>query len=241
VNATMARRIWGDRDPIGRTIETNSREGVGWEPLRIVGVAADAQLIARGVPVSPYIYVPVAQHYLPQLALLVKTRGGSAVAPIRALIREMNRNLPLTQALPLTDVTAVELIPQRIAASIAGVLGLVGLLLAAIGIYGMTSYTVSRRTREIGIRMALGADRGTVLALVLRQAMGSTAVGVVIGVAGGAAASQLLRSLLFGISAVDPLTFTAAALLFIAIAAAASYGPARRATRVHPMVALRTE
>jgi putative ABC transport system permease protein len=117
----------------------------------------------------------------------------------------------------------------------------VGLLLAAIGIYGVTSYAVSRRTREIGIRIALGADRRGVVAIVLRQALVLTGIGLVIGLAFGAAAAQLLRSLLFGISAVDPLTFGGAAVLFVAVALAASYVPARRATRLDPVTALRSE
>jgi putative ABC transport system permease protein len=143
--------------------------------------------------------------------------------------------------MPLSEVTAIGLIPQRIAASVAGTLGVVGLLLAAIGIYGVTSYAVSRRTREIGIRMALGADRRMVLGLVLRQALTLTAIGLAIGLACSAAASQLLGSLLFGVSTLDPVTFAGAALLFSLIALAASYVPARRATQVDPMVALRAD
>jgi putative ABC transport system permease protein len=138
-------------------------------------------------------------------------------------------------------VTAIALIPQRIAGALAASLGVVVLLLAAIGIYGVTSYSVNRRTREIGIRMALGAARTDVLRLVVRQGMVLTAIGVGLGLAAGAAGAQLLRSLLFGVSALDPIAFGGAALLFGVISLAASYLPARRATRVDPMVALRAE
>jgi putative ABC transport system permease protein len=124
---------------------------------------------------------------------------------------------------------------------VAASLGVVVLLLAAIGIYGVTSYSVNRRTREIGIRMALGADRGSVLRLVIRQGLVLTAAGIALGLALGAAGAQLLRSLLFGVSALDPVAFGGAALLFGAVAMAASYLPARRATRVDPMLALRAE
>jgi ABC-type antimicrobial peptide transport system permease subunit len=153
----------------------------------------------------------------------------------------MNPNLPEIFAMPLSDVTAIDLVPQHIAASVAGVLGVVGLLLAAIGIYGVTAYSVQRRVREMGIRIALGADRRSVLGLILRQSLTLTAVGVGIGLAASGVASQVVRSFLFGVSALDPLTFGGGAALFIAVAIAASLGPALRAARVDPMAALRAE
>jgi ABC-type antimicrobial peptide transport system permease subunit len=138
-------------------------------------------------------------------------------------------------------VTAIGLVPQRIAAAVAGSLGVVGLLLSAIGIYGVTAYAVSRRTREIGIRMALGADRARVLRLVLRQGLVLAAIGVALGIAIAAAGSRLLESLLFGVRGLDPITFAGACLLFGVVTLAATYIPARRATRVDPMIALRNE
>jgi putative ABC transport system permease protein len=124
---------------------------------------------------------------------------------------------------------------------VAGSLGLVVLLLSAIGLYGVTSYAVNRRTREIGVRMALGADHGSVLRLVVRQGLMLTALGVTLGLVAGAAGAQVMRSLLFGISAFDPVAFGGATLLFGAVSLAASYLPARRATRIDPMIALRAE
>jgi putative ABC transport system permease protein len=241
VNETMARLIWGTPDALGRTIEANDSPANTWEPLIVVGIAADAKLVSLDGRSEPYIYVPLAQRYLPRVSLVVKTAGSTAMPQIRSLLREMNPNLPIAQALPLTDLTALGLIPQRIAAGVAGSLGVVGLLLAAIGIYGVTSYNVNRRVREIGIRVALGADGPTVLRLILRQGIVLTVLGVGIGLAAGALLSQALRSLLFGISAVDPATFGGGAALFIAVALASSYFPARRATRVDPMSALRAE
>ena len=153
----------------------------------------------------------------------------------------MEPTLPISQALPLTEITALGLVPQRIAGAVAGSLGLVGLLLAAIGIYGVTSYSVARRVREIGIRMALGADEQSVLRLVLRQGLALTAVGVAIGAVAAAILAQLIRSLLFGIRPLDPVSFAAAAVLLTLVAALAAAGPARRAARVDPMLALRAD
>jgi putative ABC transport system permease protein len=241
VNEALARLAWNSPDAIGRTIEVNDGPGGKYQPVTIVGVAFDAQVINLGETVEPYLYVPITQLYDPRVAVVVKHAGGTAIPQIRALVREMDPNLPVAQALPLAQVTAVGLIPQRIAAGVAGSLGVVGLLLAAIGIYGVTSYSVSRRVREIGIRVALGADGQSVLRLILRQGIVLTLTGVVIGLAAGALLSQVLRSLLFGVSALDPVTFGGGAALFIAVALAASYFPARRATRVDPMAALRAE
>jgi ABC-type antimicrobial peptide transport system permease subunit len=153
----------------------------------------------------------------------------------------MNPNLPVTEALPLRDVTAVGVIPQRIAAAVAASLGAVALLLAAIGIFGVTSHAASRRTREIGIRMALGADRSSVKALILKQGFTLAGIGIATGLALSAIGSRLLESLLFGIPPLDPVTFAGAAALFAGVTLAASYFPARRATNVDPMVALRNE
>jgi ABC-type antimicrobial peptide transport system permease subunit len=153
----------------------------------------------------------------------------------------MNPNLPIVAALTLDDYSQLGLIPQRVAASVSGSLGIVGLLLAAIGIYGVTAYMVSSRTREIGIRMALGAQRGSVLRMVLRQGMTLALTGVVIGLVLAAGASRLLGSLLFGVGATDPITFVGSAVLFCAIGLAACYAPARRATEIDAMEALRHE
>jgi ABC-type antimicrobial peptide transport system permease subunit len=171
----------------------------------------------------------------------VKTNGHSVLAEIRSLVRTMNPNLPVTEALPLSDITALGTIPQRIAAAIAGTLGVVGLLLAAMGIYGVTSYAVSRRTREIGIRMALGAESGAVLRLLLKQGAILAAAGVALGLVIAAAGSQLVESLLYGINGLDPITFLIAGVLFVSVALIATYLPARRALAVDPMTALRNE
>lgn len=239
VNEAFARAAWPGEDAIGRQMESNTDEGV--RKVTVVGVAADSRFMSVAEPAEPYVYVPLAQVYQGRINLLVKTAGVSALPDVRALIRGMNPNLPVTEALPLSEITALGTIPQRVAAAIAGTLGIVGLLLAAMGIYGVTSYAVSRRTREIGIRVALGAEQRDVMRLLLRQGMQLALLGVAIGTGLAAAGAQVIRGLLYGVSGMDPVTFAAACALFTGVALIATYLPARRALRVDPMTALRND
>jgi putative ABC transport system permease protein len=239
VNEAFARAAWGRTDVLGQQVTAD--RAAAPEQLTVVGVAADARFRSIGEPAQPYVFVPFGQQYHAGINLLVKSAGAGTIGEVRTLVRSMNANLPVTEALSLEDVTAVGTIPQRIAGAVAGTLGIVGLLLAAMGIYGVTSYAVSRRTREIGIRMALGAGHQQVLRLLLFQGARLAAAGIVLGTILAGAASQLLGSLLLGVEGIDPLTFTAAAALFASVSVAATYVPARRALAVDPMVALRTE
>jgi putative ABC transport system permease protein len=240
VNQAFAKQAWPNRDPIGQRLERDTISGPVM--MTVVGIAADAKLITLSDAVDPYIYVPYTQQYMPEVSLLVRSNRAVGMIPqIRRLIREMNPNLPVSEAMPLSEVTAIGLIPQRIAAAVAGSLGVVGLLLAAIGIYGVTAYAVTRRTREIGIRMALGADSANVLRLVLRQGLFLATIGVAIGVVVAAAASRLIENLLVGVKGLDPLTFVGACGVFAIVTLIASYIPARRAADVDPMAALRSE
>ncbi len=241
VNETMARSVWHTTDVLGRQFVSDDGPGTRAVTVTVIGVAPDAQVDTLGAPVRPLVYVPLSQRYLSRVSLVVKSAHDSVIPQVRGIVRELNPNLPVTSAMALSDATALMLIPQRIAGAVAATLGAVVLLLAAIGIYGVTSYSVNRRTREIGIRMALGAGRDSVMRLVIRQGVVLTATGVAFGLAGGAAGAQVLRSLLFGVSALDPIAFGGAALLFAAVSLAASYVPARRAMNVDPLVALRAE
>ena len=240
VNEAFARAAWPGVDPIGRQMEADG-PGLDAISVTVVGVAADARLMSLGDAAEPYIYVPFGQRYTSRPNLVIKTAGASVIPEVRSLIRSMNSNLPVTEALSLSDVTAIGTIPQRIAAALAGTLGLVGLLLAAMGIYGVTSYAVTRRQREIGIRIALGAERADVLRLILRQGAMLALIGVTIGLVLAAAGAQLIQSLLYGVSGVDPVAFGVAAALFTAVAMAATYIPARRALSVSPVAALRND
>ena len=240
VNEALANAIWPGEDAIGKPITVDDGNG---RPIQvtIVGIAFNARLIWLTGNVEPYIYVPFDQRYLPRVSLLVRTAGQSSIPDIRQLMRSMDPNLPITEAAPLSSVIAIGLVPQRIVASVAGTLGLVGLLLAAIGIYGVTAYAVSRRTREIGIRIALGADERAVMRLILRQGLTLAGIGVVIGIVIAAAGSKLLESLLFGVGGLDPITFSGASVLFTLVTLIATYIPARRAMSVDPISALRAE
>jgi ABC-type antimicrobial peptide transport system permease subunit len=169
------------------------------------------------------------------------TNGQRLAGEIRTLLASMNPNLPIVAALALEEYAQLGLIPQRVAASVSGSLGLVGLLLAALGVYGVTAYMVASRTREIGIRVALGAQPRDVMGMVLRHGLLLTLGGAAIGLILAAGAGRLIASLLMGVAPLDALTFSSAGLLFAAIGVAACYVPARRALRINANEALRYE
>ena len=174
--------------------------------------------------------------------MAARTDGGQRVASeIRALVVSMNPKLPIVAAQTLENQIALGMTLQRIAASLTGSLGLVGLLLAAVGVYGVTAYLVTCRTREIGIRLALGAERRDVIVMVLRKGLWLTVMGAATGLVISAGAARLLASLLFGLPPVDPVTFGGAAILFVLIGVAACYVPVRRAIGIPAMDALRHE
>jgi putative ABC transport system permease protein len=245
VNETAARQMWPKQDPIGQVLVQHlDRRGAvdSSRSLTVIGVARDAKYASLGEPPTGFVYVPMQQQYLPRTAIVARAVDGRRLAAeIRSLLAAMNPNVPVVAAQSFEDYAALGLLPQRIAAAIAGSLGALGVLLAAIGIYGVTAYMVTSRTREIGIRMALGARQASVVGLVLRQGMTLTAIGAAIGLVLAAAASRLLGSLLFGVGAMDPITFIGAAVLFAAIGLSACFTPARRATRIEAIEALRYE
>jgi predicted permease len=245
VNETAARRWWPNQDAVGKTLLQQSfSPGTpdATRTLTVIAVARDTKYRDLGEQPRPFVYVPGQQQYMPRTTIVARSTHGQRLAPdMRTLLASLNPNLPIVQSQTLEDYASLTLIPQRIAASVSGSLGIVGLLLAAIGIYGVTAYMVTSRTREIGIRMALGAQRGSVLRMVLRQGMTLALTGVAIGLILAAGASRLLGSLLFGVGATDPITFVGSAMLFCTIGLAACYAPARRATEIDAMDALRYE
>jgi len=246
VNETAARRWWPNQDAVGKTLLQQQGYGPGTaetpRTLTVIAVAKDTKYRDLGEQPRTFVYVPGQQQYVPRTTIVARSTQGQRLAgDLRKLLAQMNPNLPIVQSQTLEDYAALTLIPQRVAASVSGSLGIVGLLLAAIGIYGVTAYMVSSRTREIGIRVALGAQRGDVVRMVLRQGMMLASAGMGIGLVLAAGASRLLGSLLFGIGPTDPIAFGGSAVLFCLIGLIACYVPARRATAVDAMEALRYE
>jgi predicted permease len=243
VNETAARRWWPNEDPIGKVVlqEDGRRDAPdATRTLTVIAVARDSKYRDLGEDPRLFVYVPLAQQYVPRTTIVARSTQGQRLAgELRTLLASMNPNLPIVTSQTFEDYAALGLVPQRIAASVSGSLGMVGLLLAAIGIYGVTAYMVATRTREIGVRIALGARPRDVLIMVLRQGMRLAVAGAAIGLLLAAAASRLLGSLLFGIGALDPVAFVGSAMLFAAIGVVACYVPARRAVRIDAMEALR--
>jgi predicted permease len=236
LNETFARVLWGDEDPIGRTVMNGNRT------LTIVGVARDVKYRSLGEPPSEFIYVPLAQNYTGRMVLLVKADAGAQPAnAMRRLVADIDRNLPILDVGSLEDAVAPSLFPQRVAMWVAGTLGGVALLLALLGIYGVVSFSVAQRTREIGVRVALGADAARVLAMVLRQGMVLAGIGVSVGALAAFGATRLISNLLYGVAATDAAAFGGAALLLAIAALVASWLPARRAAAVDPVIALRSD
>jgi predicted permease len=238
VNETMAKRFWPDQDAIGKRFKFFGQKHF----QQVVGIAKDSKYNFIGEEPTPYIYQAATQVYQPQLSLFVKAARPEAVlGTVRGEVQQLDRTLPLTGVFTLREIFEQSLWAPRMGASLLAVFAGLSLVLAVIGIYGVMAYAVNQRTRELGIRMALGASRRDVLRLVVVQAARLTFVGIVTGLVASFAASRLIASLLFDVSPTDMATFVVVPVLLAAAALAASYLPALRATRIDPMVALRYE
>jgi predicted permease len=237
VNRTMADRFWPDGDALGQFVR------MGGADLEIVGVVADGKYHRLTEEPIPYLYLPFEQSYQGSMVLHVRAAGPGA--PILPLMRRelalLDSNIPLHAPVSLDRAIRVSLLPQRMAATVIGALGALGLLLAAVGLYGVLAFLVGQRTREIGVRMALGARAVHVFRLVFGQAGALVLTGLALGAMLAFGASRLLGGLLVGVSPTDPVTFILVSLLLIAVALLASYGPARRALRVDPLITLKSE
>jgi len=211
--------------------------------VRIVGVVATGKYWNIAEEPRPYAWVPLSQDYSSNGTILVRTTGApeTMFANVRTEAARLDPNLAFFDVKTFKEHMRLSLFPPRVAATVLAVFGLVTLLLSAIGIYGITSYAVSQRTREIGIRMALGAQLGDVLKLVLTQGVKLTLLGVAIGLAGAYLVTRAITSVLYGVSATDPVTFGGVSLLLVGVALLACYVPARKATKVDPLIALRYE
>ena len=242
VNETMARLMWPGKDPIGQRFLYDNGDN---KPTEVVGVARDGKYSWMFEDATPYFYSPLGQDYRAQRTLQIRTVGAPADMALTAakVIHDLDPNLPvydvMTMERSLEGGNGFFLLTTG--AAFAGVLGGLGLVLAVIGVYGVVAYAASRRTNEIGIRMALGANRSNILVMVLRQGFGVVLVGIGVGLVVALLLARLLANMLFGIQPTDPLTFGAVTVVLAVAAVAACYLPAWRATRVDPLIALRYE
>jgi hypothetical protein len=240
INETMARRYWPGEDPLGRRVRL--RHGAR-ELYEIVGISGDVRQRSIWGEPAPYLYVPLYQRYFPVMMLHVRSVG-NPMTMLPVLEREfaaLDPDLPVFDAKTLRTQMAEALAVERTAAALLGAAGLLALVLAVSGVYSIMAYSVARRTREIGIRMALGARQRVVLAMVLRQGMTLAVLGILTGIGTAWALSWLIAGYLHGASPTDPLTYASVAMILAAAAALACYVPSRRAARIDPATALRRE
>lgn len=240
INETMARQFWPDRSPVGELVYPG---GFDEDPVTIVGIARDHKVRSLGEEPTPYIHFPFSQSRSFRTGVLVRSRlGADAILPrVRAEILAMEPAIVFTEESTAEEVVDVTLAPTRLAAGFMGSFGGLALVLAAVGLYGVIAYTVSRRIREMGLRMALGATGRDILVEVLGQGLKLAAVGIGVGSLAAMALARILGSLLYGVSVVDPMAYLGAASVLLLVAGLANLFPAWRASRVNPMVALRDE
>jgi putative ABC transport system permease protein len=248
INQAMAETYWRGENPLGKRLKVGrGREGIGLHAskswITIVGVVADARTESLANASVPQLYLSLYQDTPKELAIFLRGDLNASAIPkeVRAMVQSVNPELPVYGAKTLNDAVSASLEQRRFSMDIVAAFAITALLLAVLGIYGVISYIVSERTRDIGIRLALGAQRGEIMAMVLCQGLGLAAAGAALGLVGSVIVSHLMAGLLFGVMPSDPLTFVGVTLVLTGVALAACYIPARRAIRVDPMIALRYE
>jgi putative ABC transport system permease protein len=240
VNQAMAQTYWPNEDPLGKRFKA-AKADAPW--IMVVGVIANARTQSLAQAAVPQIYLDIYQTGAKRLAILLRGRLDTAAIAdeVREQVQSLDPTLPVSSAQTLNETVSASLAQRRFSMEMISLFALTALLLAGLGIYGVISYLVSERTHEIGIRLALGADRRNILRMVLRQGLGLAIAGAAVGLVGAVVVSHLMTGLLYGVRPTDPLTFAGVAVLLIIVALFACYIPARRAIRVDPLVALRYE
>ncbi|HSB12526.1 MAG TPA: ABC transporter permease [Blastocatellia bacterium] len=242
IDQAMVERFWPGENPVGKHIKFGRRDSKApWGS--VVGVVGNIKTDGFDVPDQPHVYLPIAQNPGYAMAIYLKSNSDptSLTRALRNEVAAVDPDLPVFGERTMADVVAASLAQRRFAMQLVTIFGVVALILAGVGIYGVMAYAVNQRTREIGIRLALGANTRDIMRWVLKQGMGLTMAGVIAGLGAAVAATRLLGGLLFGVAPTDPVTFAALAALLAVVALIACYVPARRATRVDPIVALRYE
>jgi putative ABC transport system permease protein len=242
VNERLAQQFFPGEEPIGKRLKWARDPQLAAPWMTIVGVSGDVKTWGLASPAVPEMYAPYRQEPRDFGTMVIRTARADPVAIVpvmRAEVRALDRDQPVTGVRTMQRIVEESMTISRLMTVLMAIFATIAMGMAAMGIYGVISYSVAQRTQEVGIRMALGADSGSVVGLVLKQALWTIGIGVAIGVPGAAATTKVLEFLLYGVGARDPLTFIAGALLLVGVGAAASYLPARRATKVDPVIALR--
>jgi predicted permease len=240
VNETFGRKFWPGENPVGKRFSWKGPEGPF---VDIVGVVSDGRYFSLNEDPRPVVFSSIAQQYSALASLVVRSEGDpeALVGAIRREARDLDPNLPFFGVKSLSEHASLSLFPMRVGAAVAGSLGLLALALAALGVFGVMAYTVAQRTREIGVRMALGATQRDVARMIVRQGMALGLLGLGIGLAAAVALTPLMAGVLVGVGPRDAATFAAISAALAAVVLLACYLPARRATRVEPTRALRYE
>jgi putative ABC transport system permease protein len=238
VSASLARQIWHGDNPIGRDIQVGRLPGLS----EIVGIVGDVKNVGVDSASLPQVYSPFAQRPWTQMNLVVRAGAGDpagVATAVRHAIQAVDPDQAVTNVQTMEDALASSIAQTRVIAALLGGFAAIAVLMAAAGLYGVIAYTVTQRTREIAVRLALGARPAEVFWLIVRQGLGLTGVGIVLGLGGAAMATRAMQTLLFGVGALEPPTCAAVSLLLVTVATIACYLPARRAARISPTVALR--